>query len=755
MGGRLSPMHRPFLHRPFLDRLSAAALLWLAAASGCAAGAPEVLPSSATEAVSAPVAAAEGRPLPPVAERRPSPVTVHGDTREDDYAWLKHKQQPEVRAYLEAENAYTDAVMQGTEGLQERLYAEMLGRIQQTDLSVPWRLGAWEYFTRVEEGKQYPVHLRRAVKGGGEPQVLLDLNAMAEGHSYMGLSAFEVSDDGNLLAFSRDETGFRQYKLQVKDLRTGEVLPELVEKVTSAAWAADNRTLFYTVEDAAKRSYRLYRHVLGTPVSSDALLHEEKDERFGISVERTRSGAFVVLGIGSHTTSEVHLLDARTPAAAFKVMAPRRQDHRYRVEHRGGELFILTNRSGRNNELAVAPVKTPGEAHWKTRVAHRDAVMLEGMDAFENHLVVRERENGLPYVSITDLRTGRAQRLAFDEAVYNLLPQVNAEFRATAYRFGYTSPITPVSVYEARLKDGARTLLKETPVLGGYDRTRYKTERIHVAAADGVQVPVSLVYRKDVARDGKAPLMLRGYGSYGFSYPVAFQSNDVSLLDRGFVVAVAHVRGGGDLGKKWHDAGRMLNKRNTFTDFVAVAEALVKERYTSPEHLAISGGSAGGLLMGAVTNMRPDLFRVVLSYVPFVDVLNTMSDPSLPLTVGEFEEWGNPQKPEEYRYMRTYSPYENLEAKAYPAMLVRTALNDSQVLYHEPAKYVARLRRLKTDSHPLVLRTNMGAGHGGASGRYDKLREVAHDTAFLLRELQAPSEPLPFAQPATAADSAH
>jgi oligopeptidase B len=621
----------------------------------------------------------------------------------------------------------------------------MLGRIQQTDLTVPWRYGAWEYFTRVEEGKQYPTHLRRPARGGAE-QVLLDLNAMAQGHTFMGLGAFEVSDDGHLLAFATDSTGFRQYTLQVKDLRTGALLSERVEKVTSAAWAADGRTLFYTVEDAAKRSYRLYRHALGTPHARDALVHEEKDERFEVEVERTRSGAYVLLNIGSHTTSEVRFLDARTPAAAFRMVAPRRQDHEYAVDHRGKELFILTNRGGRNFELAVAPVASPGERAWKTRVAHREGVMLERALAFENHLVVTEREQGLPQLSITDLRTGRSRRVPFEEQVYTLFPTGNAEFRAAAFRFTYTSPVTPASVYEVSLTSDAKQLLKETPVLGGYDRTRYRTERVYATAPDGVRVPVSLVSRKDVARDGRAPALLRGYGSYGNPYWVGFSSNDVSLLDRGFVVAVAHVRGGGDLGKTWHDGGRMLQKRNTFTDFVdfvAAAELLVQERYTSPERLAISGGSAGGLLMGAVTNLRPDLFRAVLSYVPFVDVLNTMSDASLPLTVGEYEEWGNPANADEYRYMRTYSPYENLEAKAYPSLLVRTAFNDSQVMYWEPAKYVARLRTLKTDGNPLVLRTNMGAGHGGASGRYDKLREVAHDVAFLLRELKAPEQPLP------------
>ncbi|MCI0670408.1 MAG: S9 family peptidase [Myxococcaceae bacterium] len=728
------------------SRLLAAALL---ASSACATLPDE--PAAAELTRGAPATAAPApAPQPPVAERAPHPVTLHGDTRQDDYFWLREKQDPKVRAHLEAENAYTDAVMKGTEGLQTSLYEELLGRIQQTDLSVPYRLGAFEYYTRTQEGRQYPFYFRKPAAGGDE-QLLLDLNALAEGHTYMGLGTFRVSDDGHLLAFSTDTNGFRQYALQVKDLRTGKLLPERVEKTVSVAWAADNRTLFYTVEDSAKRSYRLYRHVLGTPVEKDVLVYEEKDERFAVYVSRTRSGGYLLLNAGSHTTSEVHVLDARTPTRAFRVLAPRRQDHEYSVEHRGDSFYVLTNRSGRNFELAVAPVKRPGEANWKTKVAHREDVMLEDVLAFENHLVLLERESGLNQVSITDLRTGKVQRVPFDEQVYVVFPEENREFRTDRFRFSYTSPVTPRSVYEVGLSTLQRTLLKETPVLGGYDRSRYQTERMYAQAEDGVRIPVSLVYRKDLVRDGRAPALLRGYGSYGSPTYVGFSSNDVSLLDRGFVVATAHVRGSGDLGKRWHDEGRMLKKRNTFTDFVRAAELLVQERYTSPEHLAITGGSAGGLLMGAVTNLRPELFRVVLSYVPFVDVLNTMADPSLPLTVGEFEEWGNPQKPEEYAYMRTYSPYENLEAKAYPALLVRTALNDSQVMYWEPAKYVARMRALKTDTYPLVLRINMGAGHGGASGRFDKLREVAHDWAFMLRQLGAPESPVPYAAPATAA----
>jgi oligopeptidase B len=720
-------MHTPFRH------LLLAALL---AQAACATAPAEV------SRPAAPAAQAPAVPAPPVAERRPHPVTLHGETFQDDYFWLREKQDPRVRAYVEAENAYAEAQLADAAALSQTLYGEMLGRIQQTDLSVPWRLGGYEYLMRTQEGKQYPTVARRKV-GSTDEQLLLDLNALAQGHTYLGLGGYELSDDTHLLAYSTDTTGFRQYTLYVKDLRTGAVLPEQVQKTTSFAWAADGRTLFYAVEDAAKRPYRVYRHVLGTPVEKDALVFEEKDERFNVSVRRTRSGAYLLLSSDSHTTSEVRYLDARRPAGAFALIAPRRQDHDYGVDHRGDSFYILTNRHGRHFELAVAKVSRPQEAHWKTLVAHREAVMLERLLAFENHLVVMEREGGLPQLAVTDLRTGTRRRVPATEAVYALFPENNREFRTSKFRYTFTSPVTPASVYDVDLATFERTLLKQTPVLGGYEASRYRTERLHAKAQDGTLVPVSLTYRADLQRDGKAPALLRGYGSYGFPYAVGFSSNDVSLLDRGFVLAAAHVRGGGDLGKKWHDEGRMLKKKNSFTDFISVAELLVQERYTSPEHLAIAGGSAGGLLMGAVTNLRPELFRVVMSYVPFVDVINTMSDKTLPLTVGEYEEWGNPEKPEEYRYMRSYSPYENLERKAYPAMLVRTAFNDSQVMYWEPAKYVARLRTLKTDANRLLLRTHMGAGHGGASGRYDKLKEVAQDYAFLLRELGAPEAPLP------------
>ena len=693
-------------------------------------------------------AARNTNPQPPIARRDPVEHVPHGDRRVDDYAWLRRKEDPEVLAYLNAENAYTDAVLRSTEAFQEKLYREMLGRILQTDLSVPYLLRGYRYFTRTEEGKQYAIHCRQRDSDGSPEELLLDLNVLAEGHSFLGLGSFDVSDDNHLLAYSTDTTGFRQYVLRIKDLRSGETLPERVERVTSVVWAADHRTLFYTIEDeTTKRSYRLYRHVLGS-TQPDVLLFEESDERFRIQVDRTRSSAYLLLTIASHTTSEVRFLSAGEPAGEFRLIAHREDNHEYYVDHHpgltggSGEIFyVRTNSGGRTFRLMSVPVADARREYWREMIPNRPEVMLAAVEAFKDHLVLFEREDGLPYLRIVDLASNAAtaleksHRIEFAEPAYSASLGMNPEFETKHVRFQYESFITPRSVFDYDLGTRERVLRKQQPVLGGYDPTRYLSERLHVTASDGARVPISVVYRRDTQRDASAPLLLYGYGSYGISIPVGFSSNRLSLLDRGFVYAIAHIRGGGELGKPWHDAGRLRNKRNTFTDFIAAAEHLVTERYTSPEKLIIEGGSAGGLLMGAAANMRPDLFRMVISHVPFVDVLNTMLDASLPLTVGEYEEWGNPQIAEDYFYMKSYCPYTNLERKTYPAMLVKTGLNDSQVMYWEPAKYVAKLRTLKTDSNLLLFKINMGAGHGGASGRYDYLREIALDYAFLLTQL--------------------
>ena len=674
---------------------------------------------------------------------------LHNDRRVDHYDWLRHKESPEVLAHLEAENAYTDAVLKPTEDFQEKLYQEMLGRILQTDLTVPYRLRGYLYFTRTEEGKEYPYHYRRRDEEGSPEELLLDLNQLAEGHSFLALGAFDVSDDNQWLAYSTDTTGFRQYALFVKDLRTGELLPEHIERVTSVAWAADSKTLFHTIEDeTTKRSHRLYRHELGA-AGPDPLLYEETDERFHVEIERTRSGGYLLLTSASHTTSEVRFLRADDSFGQFQLIAPREDNHEYCADHHPGPvpafseevLLIRTNSGGRTFRLVAAPVRNAGREFWREIVPNRPEVMLAGVTAFKNHLVLFEREGGLPFLRIVDLVANArnsldaSHRIGFSEPAYNASLGDNPEFGAEHVRFQYESFITPRSVFDYDVRTRERVLRKQQPVLGDYDASQYVSERLHATASDRTRVPVSIVYRRDTPRDGSAPLLLYGYGSYGISMPINFNSNRLSLLNRGMIFAIAHIRGGGELGKPWHDAGRMKLKQNTFTDFIACAEHLIEQRYTSAEKLAIQGGSAGGLLMGAVTNMRPDLFHVVISQVPFVDVLNTMLDASLPLTVGEYEEWGNPQIADDYFTMKKYCPYTHLARKAYPAMLLKTALNDSQVMYWEPAKYVAKLRTLKTDSHVLLLKINMGAGHGGASGRYDYLREVALDYAFLLTQL--------------------
>lgn len=667
--------------------------------------------------------------VPPIAARRPTEATRHGERLEDPYAWLREREDPAVRAYLEAENTYADAVLAPTKPLQETLYQEMLGRIKQTDLTVPYRDRGFLYYTRTEEGKQYPIHCRRQADPEGPEQVLLDINAMAEGKSFMAVGAFAVSDDGHLLAYSTDETGYRDYRLQVKDLRTGADLGLMVEHANTVAWAADGRTLFYVVEDSAKRPYRAYRHALGT--DRHDLVYEETDEAFGLGVGRTRSGQWLVLGAGSHTTSDAHVLPADQPEGRWQLFLPRVHEREYDLDHQGDRWLVRINDTGRHFRLVAAPVADPRPDGWVELLPHRADVMLESVDAFADFLVITERQEGLPRLRIMP-RDGAPHDVPFPEAVCEAYLGPNREYRTGMVRYHYQSLVTPTSVFDFDVTARTTTLRKQTEVLGGFDASRYESHRLFATSPDGTRIPVSLVARRDRPRDGTQPLHLIGYGSYGISYPIAFSSNRLSLLDRGFAVAIAHIRGGGELGKTWHDAGRMAVKQNTFSDFIAAAEHLVRERWTRADRLAIEGGSAGGLLMGAVVNQRPGLCAAVVSQVPFVDVINTMSDASLPLTVGEYEEWGNPGVAEQYAWMRAYDPYLNLRRGPYPAMLVRTAFNDSQVMYWEPAKYVARLRTLKTDTRPLLFLTNMGAGHGGASGRYDRLREIALDYAFLL-----------------------
>jgi oligopeptidase B len=673
---------------------------------------------------------------PPVAPQHPTVLSKHGDKRADDYAWLRHKQDSAVLDYLQAENAYAEAVTKPLQAFEDTLYREMVERIQETDLSVPYRLRGWVYYSRTEAGKQYPILCRKSAADGetATEHILLDVNKLAEGKSFMAIGAVALSEDDRLYAFTTDATGFRQYTLRIKDLYTGKLLPVRRQRVTSVAWAADNITLFYTTEDkVTKRSNQLWKHVLGQ--KRDTLIYEEKDERFRVHVHRTRSRAYLLLSSSSHTASEVRYLPTNRPNSRWRLMLKRRTNIEYDVDHHGDRFYLRINDTGRNFRLVSAPIASLKPENWQEIVPHRADVMLEDVDLFQHYRVLHERDKGLEQLVITDLESGVTHCIAFDEPAYSLSGEANPEWETRTFRYVYESMTTPDTVYDYNMTTRERILLKRRPVLGDFDPTHYVTERRTARAQDGTEVPVSLVYRKGIRRDGRAPLWLEGYGAYGYPNDVYFSSNRLSLLDRGVIYAVAHIRGGGDLGKAWHDAGRMLNKMNTFTDFIAVAETLIRERYTSSDRLAISGGSAGGLLMGAVTNMRPDLCKVVLTHVPFVDVLSTMLDASLPLTVGEYEEWGNPNIKQYYQYMRQYSPYDNIARQAYPAMLVKTSLNDSQVMYWEPAKYVARLRAKRTNTTPLLLVTNMGAGHGGASGRYDHLHEIAYDFAFVLDQL--------------------
>lgn len=675
-------------------------------------------------------------PTPPVAKKVPKITEIHGVRLVDNYFWLRDKSNPEVREYLETENAYTDAVMKPTEPFQKKLYDEMLSRVKETDMEVPYKNGLYLYYMRTEAGKQYEIRCRRKGSMDAPEEVVLDINELAKGQAFMEVAAYDVSDDGNLLAYTTDDTGFRQYTLAVKDLRTGKLLLDHAERVGSVAWANDNKTFFYTVEDATtKRQYRLYRHAVGT-TGPDQLIYEEKDKRFDVFVEKARSKAFIFLVAASLTTTEIRYIPADQLIAEWKVMEPRKQDIEYYPDHNGNFFYIRVNDTGRNFRLVKAPLSDPRSQNWQEVVPQRAVVMLDDIDFFKSYYISYEHENGLPQIRVTDLESGRSRRIDFPEPAYIAYAYINREYDTTKFRYGYQSFITPASVFEYDVATAHSTVLKQTEVPGGYDRTRYQVERIYAPASDSVKVPISLVHLKNAKLDGRGPLYLYGYGSYGASNDISFDSNLFGMVDRGVVAAVAHIRGGGELGKAWHDDGRMMHKKNTFTDFIACAEYLVAQGYGSKDRLVIEGRSAGGLLMGAVLNMRPDLFHAALVGVPFVDVINTELDESLPLTVGEFEEWGNPKEKAAFDYMISYSPYDNITAKAYPNMLVRTSFNDSQVMYWEPAKYVAKMRLTRTDHNLLLLKSNMApAGHGGASGRYDQLKEAAFDYAFILTQM--------------------
>ena len=673
---------------------------------------------------------------PPAAKKVHTEKAINGAVLVDDYGWLRERSSPEVHQYLEAENAYAEAATANEKPLADKLYNETLAHIKQTDESVPYRKDGYWYYTRTEEGKQYPVVCRKKGSLKAAEEVMLDVNEMAKGEKFMSLGAVEVSDDSNLLAYTTDNVGFRQYKLHVKDLKTGKLLPDTAERVDSLAWAADNKTLLYSTEDAVtKRGDLVHRHVLGTDGASDPIVWNEKDERFDVGVGRTRDGKYILLESGSHITSEAQFVSAKTPDAAWTMIEPRKENVRYSVNEGNDLFYLLVNDTDPANRLVVAPVAMPGKAHWKELIAARHDVPISDVDVFKNFYVVSERVKGLDMLQVVDTKSKESHNISFPEPAYEASGAVNAEFDTDTYRYGYQSPVTPPSTFAYDVGKQESKLIKQQEV-PGYDKSLYAVERLFLPAKDGVGVPTTVLYRKDRFQKGANPLFVYGYGSYGVTIPDTFSVSRLPLLDRGVVTAVAHIRGGGELGEAWHDAGKMMTKRNTFTDFIDATQGLLREGYGKPGEVGIEGASAGGLLMGAVTNMAPEgLFKVVLCEVPFVDVMNTMLDASLPLTVGEYEEWGNPNGKAAFDYMRTYSPYDNVEAKKYPAILVQTSFDDSQVMYWEPSKYVAKLRATKTDANPLVFFINMHGGHGGSSGRYDRIKESDRRYAFMLNQL--------------------
>jgi oligopeptidase B len=658
----------------------------------------------------------------------------------DHYAWLRDREDPAVLEYLRAENAWTELVMAPTATLQETLYQEMLGRIQETDLTVPELTAGWLYYVRTEAGLQYPIHCRRRDADGATEEVLLDQNVRAVGQGFYRAGGLTVSPDQRRLAWGEDTSGSEEFVLHVMDLDTGAVLSEAIPGTSgNFAWAADSATLFYVILDAAHRPWRVWRHQVGA-TGADTLVYEEEDEAFWVGVELSRSRAYLFIESASHATSETRYAPADRPESAFRIVRPRTKGIEYDVTHRGDRFYLVTNKGARNFQLVSVPTSDPSMA-WQVVIPPTESIKVDAVEAFAGHLVVHEREGGLPQVRIIDIDAGMSHRVAFPEPVYNVRRHANPEWNSRVVRFTYTSLVTPASVVDYDMDTQAWALRKEQIIPSGYDRTLYRSARLQATAQDGVQVPISLVWKQPLEQDGGRPMYLQAYGSYGINFDPSFSSHYLSLLDRGFIVGIAHVRGGEEMGRRWYDDGRQKKKRNTFTDLIACAEHLVKEGYTASDRLAISGGSAGGLLMGAVANLRPDLFATIVADVPFVDVVNTMLDPTLPLTVIEYDEWGNPTDDESaYRYMASYSPYDNVAARAYPSLLVTAGLNDPRVQYWEPAKWTAKLRELKTDDKRLLLRTNMGAGHAGASGRYDYLREVAFRYAFVLDTTAAKRE---------------
>jgi oligopeptidase B len=690
-----------------------------------------------------PVSLSISAPTPPQAPQHPHIINQQGESRTDPFFWLRDKKNPETIKYLEAENRYADLTLKPVRGLREKLYREMRGRIQETDLSVPYRIDDYYYYARSETGKQYEIFCRKKGDLNAPEEVLLDENLLAQGLKYCSVGVLSVSPDHRLLAYSVDTDGSEAFTIRVKNLETGELLPDTITGTSySFAWAADSRSFFYDVLDAAKRPYKAMRHLLGSNVHSDPIIVEEPDERFELSIAKSRSRQFIFFEVESKLATEVRFIHADRPEETPILIQPREKELIYHVEHHGDRFFLMTNQNAKNFKIVSTPIDQPSKEHWSDFAAYDPNIAISGIEAFKDHLVALERRRGLPVVRIYNLKSGETHAIDFAEPAYNVELAENPDFASSVVRLEFSSLITPKSVIDYDMVAQSKTVRKQTPVLGGFNRDNYAEEQIYAKADDGVEIPISLFYRKGFQRNGSAPIILTGYGAYGLSEEAEFSSARLSLVDRGFVFAIAHIRGGGELGRTWYEDGKLLKKKNTFTDFIRCAEYLLDQKYGSPHALAIDGGSAGGLLMGSVMNMRPDLFTTVIAAVPFVDILNTMSDPSLPLTVTEYEEWGNPAERPYYDYIRSYSPYDNVGDRPYPNLLVTAGLNDPRVSYWEPAKWVAKQRTLKNQNRSLLLHTNMGAGHMGESGRFDRLKEYAMECAFVLQTFgMAESEP--------------
>ncbi len=671
--------------------------------------------------------------MPPITEKIPKELTIHGDTRIDPYYWINQRDNPEVIEYLKAENAYKEAVMKHTEELQDKLYNEIIGRIKKTDMSVPYLDNGYYYYSRFEEGDDYPVHARKKGTLDAEEEVMLDVQEMSEGHSFYSVTGLSVSQNNNYLAYGVDTVSRRKYTIHIKNLSTGEILKDAIPNTTGrAVWANDNKTLFYTTKDDTLRGFKIFRHVMGTDSSQDVEIYHEKNNTFSTTIYKTKSDRFLIIACYQTLSTEMRYLDANNPAGEFQLFQEREKDHEYSISHYQDKFYVVTNWDAKNFRLMETDIDHTDKSSWKEVIPHRSEVLLNGIDVFQNYLVLSERKDGLRQIRVMSQTDDRDYYINFEDEAYVAYPTSNLEFDTEVLRFSYSSLTTPRSVYDYNMKNGERELLKREEVIGEFDPDDYQSERFMATAQDGAKVPVSLVYRKGMAKDGKNPLLLYGYGSYGASMDPSFSSVRLSLLDRGFIYAIAHIRGGSEMGRGWYDDGKLLKKKNTFTDFIDCADYLIQEEYTRSDKLFAMGGSAGGLLMGAVLNMRPDLWKGVVATVPWVDVVTTMLDESIPLTTSEFDEWGNPKDKTYYEYMLSYSPYDNVTEQDYPAILATTGLHDSQVQYFEPTKWVAKLRDLKTDDNLIVLDVDMESGHGGASGRFKRYKRIALEYAFML-----------------------